>query len=75
MSHTPTALKEVMDKENLQWRTFADDGTIAKKWNSPPTPTFYVLDAQGVIRHKWFGHPGEDKIDSVVEALVKKAKQ
>ena len=56
-----------MDKEDLPWRTFADDGSIAKKWNSP---AFYVLDHQGVIRHKWVGHPGDEAIEAAVEKLV-----
>ena len=45
-------LKEVMDKEKLTWRSFADDGSIVGTWNLPGTPTFYVLDHKGAIRHK-----------------------
>jgi hypothetical protein len=70
MAHKPEELKAVMDKENLNWRSFADDGTISRKWNSPPTPAFYILDHKGVIRHKWIGHPGEDVIDAAVEELI-----
>jgi hypothetical protein len=70
LAHKPEALKAVMQKENLIWRSFADDGSIARKWNSPPTPSFYVLDQQGVIRYKWLGHPGEQVINSALEALI-----
>jgi len=70
MAHKPQELKEVMEKENLHWRSFADDGSIGRQWNSPPTPAFYVLDHQGVIRHKWIGHPGEEVIDAAVERLL-----
>ena len=73
MAHTPDELKEVMAKENLNWRSFGDDGTIGRKWNSPPTPSFYVLDHEGVIRHKWVGHPGEHVIDAAVQNLIQKA--
>ena len=59
-----------MEKEGLNWRSFADDGSISRQWNSPSTPAFYVLDPQGVIRHKWIGHPGEPVIDSAVERLI-----
>ena len=50
-------LKDVMTKENVTWRTFADpgnagQGAIAARWNLTSTPTFYVLDARGVIRRK-----------------------
>jgi hypothetical protein len=70
MPHKPEELQEVMKKEKLNWRSFADDGSISRKWNSPPTPAFYVLDTQGVIRHKWIGHPGEHVIDVAVARLI-----
>jgi hypothetical protein len=68
-------LKEVMEKENLNWRSFADDGTISRDWNSPATLAFYVLDHKGVIRHKWIGHPGEKAIDSALEKLIQEAEK
>lgn len=43
-------VKEVMAKEDLGWRSFVDRGAIASKWKPAGTPTFYVLDVQGVIR-------------------------
>ena len=71
LPHTPEALKEVMDTHELNWRNFADDGSIAKRWNSPATPSFYIIDHQGVIRHKWIGHPGEKTIESALEKLLR----
>ncbi len=72
--HKPEALKEVMEKEDLNWRSFADDGSISRKWNSPPTPAFYILDHERVIRHKWIGHPGEHVNDAAVENLMQEVK-
>ncbi len=60
-----------MDKEKLNWRSFADPGTINAKWNQPGTPTYYVIDHQGVIRYKWIGNPGEQAIDMALEKLIK----
>ena len=71
--HKPETLKEVMEKEKLNWRSFADDGAISRKWNSPATPAFYVLDHKGVIRNKWIGHPGEESIDAALETLIQVA--
>jgi hypothetical protein len=74
-------LKEVMDKEKLTWRSFADpgdlgQGAIAAKWNLTATPTLYVIDAMGVIRHKWVGSsPGEKAIDAVLDKLIKAAEE
>ena len=59
--HDPKKLKLVMDKEKLSWRSFADDGAIIGTWNLPGTPTFYILDHKGIIRHKWVGSPADYK--------------
>jgi hypothetical protein len=67
-----------MTKENVTWRTFADlgdasQGAIATRWNLTNTPTLYVLDARGIIRHKWVGGPGAKAIDDALEKLVEEA--
>lgn len=71
-------LHEVMVKEKLSWRSFVDAGqagagAIATKWNLAATPTFYVIDHQGVIRNKWAGPPGEKVLDPALEKLIKSA--
>ena len=71
----PAKLKEVMNKEELNWRSTADDGSIAEKWNSPGTPVYYVLDPQGVIRYKWVGYPGEKALDAGLEKLIQAAER
>jgi hypothetical protein len=70
LAHTPEELKAIVEKEDLHWRSFADDGSINRTWNSPPTPGFFVIDHLGTIRHKWMGHPGEKVIDDSVENLI-----
>lgn len=69
-------LKDVMTRENLTWRSFADfgnagQGAIAARWNLTSTPTLYVLDAQGVVRYKWPGVPGAAALDAALETLIK----
>ena len=75
-------LKAVMDKEKMTWRSFADDGSIIDTWNLPGTPTYYVIDHKGVIRHKWVGSPADYKlgglpdekaIDAALEKLIQAA--
>ena len=61
-----------MEKEKLHWRSFGDTGAINAKWNAA-TPTYYVLDAKGVIRHKWVGNPGAPAIDTAVEKTIREA--
>ena len=62
-------LKERMDKENMNWRSFAYQEAINAKLN-PSTPGYYVLDPKGVIRYKWVGAPGEKAIDAALEKLI-----
>ena len=61
-----------MAKEKMNWRSFAYQEAINGKWN-PSTPSYYVLDPGGVIRHKWVGAPGEQAIDTALEGLIKEA--
>jgi hypothetical protein len=70
-------LKEVMEKEKLNWRSFVDRGDINAKWNVAGTPTYYILDHKGVIRDKWVGRPGpgEKAIDAALEKLIQEAER
>jgi hypothetical protein len=62
-------LKERMDEEKMNWRSFAHQEAINAKWN-PSTPGYYVLDPKGVIRYKWVGAPGDKAIDAALEKLI-----
>jgi hypothetical protein len=62
-----------MDKEKLNWRSFTTNATLSAQWNDPGTPTYYVIDHHGVIRHKWVGAPGERAIDTAVDTLIQQA--
>jgi hypothetical protein len=70
-------LKKAIDKEKMTWRSFFDgpgrSGPISTRWNVHGWPTLYVLDAKGVIRHKWVGSPGDEVMDRAVNDLVRQA--
>jgi peroxiredoxin len=74
-----SALKKLAEKENLTWRSFSDPptsegyGAITKRWNLAGTPTIYLIDHKGVIRHKWLGGAREKVIDEALEKLIKEA--
>ncbi|HMF10783.1 MAG TPA: hypothetical protein VKE94_00705 [Gemmataceae bacterium] len=77
---TVTQLKKLMEKEKLTWRSFVDvgqagAGPIATKWNLSATPSFYVIDHEGVIRYKWAGAPGAKLVDEALEKLIKVAEE
>jgi hypothetical protein len=62
-------LKERMDKEKMNWRSFVHQDAVNAKWN-PSTPSYYILDHKGVIRYKWVGAPGDKAIDTALEKLI-----
>ena len=73
-------LKTVMEKEKIIWRSFVDPGNagagpIATKWNLADTPTFYVIDHKGVIRHKWTGPPDEKTMSAALDELIRAAEE
>ena len=80
VGNDPAKLKEVMVREKLTWRSFTDrgrigQGPIATRWNVAMTPTFYVIDHTGTIRHKWLGPPGDKVIDAALEKLIEEAEK
>jgi peroxiredoxin len=65
------ALKRAWEAEGNTWRCVWDgdfDGPISHTWNIQQLPTIYVLDHEGVIRHK--NVYGQD-LDEAVGKLLK----
>ena len=59
------ALKPRLAEERITWRSFwngaeGTGGPIAKDWHVSGWPTVYVIDHEGVIRHKSHGGPAMD---------------
>ena len=71
----PKKLEEVMAREKLPWRSFADNGDIVRQWNLSGTPTIYLIDRAGVIRFKWVGAPGEKQLEEALEKLILEAEK
>jgi RNA polymerase sigma factor (sigma-70 family) len=67
-------LEKVMEKEQITWRNFWNDGhygPITMKWNIDAWPTVFVIDHMGVIRKKHISPFMEDDLDELIEQLVK----
>ena len=69
------ALKEVLQKEQITWRSFWNDGgpngPIARDWKVQGWPTLYLIDHKGVIRKKYLGSPGDKVLDEEIDKLIK----
>ena len=68
-----SALKKVLKDENITWPNIYQgrpgEGEIAKRWNVHGWPTIYILDHEGVIRHRDLR--GEEMEKAVVELIRK----
>jgi Thioredoxin-like len=73
-------LKKTLEEEQITWRSFwngkeGTGGPISTEWNVHGWPTLYVIDHKGIIRHKWVGSPGEEKMDAAIDKLVEVAEK
>lgn len=65
-------LAEIMRKADLPWRSFKFESEVVRQWY-PSTPTFYAIDARGVIRNKWAGGVGAEAMDAALQKLIREA--
>ena len=70
------ALKAVIEKEKISWRSFWNGGStrgpISMAWNVRGWPTIYVLDHKGVIRYKNVrGAAMDEAVDALLEEMKK----
>jgi thiol-disulfide isomerase/thioredoxin len=71
-------LQKFLEKEQMPWTHWWDNGkesSIVGKYRIRGYPTIYVLDHNGVIRHKWFMDPGPRAMDAAIDELVKAAEK
>jgi hypothetical protein len=79
--YKPDKLKQVMDKEEIHFRSFTDRaegeglGVISNAWNLMGTPTVFLLDHRGVIRYSRRGIPDAKAIEKVLTKLVEEAER
>jgi len=71
--------KKAVQTEQITWRSFKDylikeNRRISHRWNVHSWPTVFLIDHEGVIRHKFIGRPDEKELDTAMEVLVTAAK-
>lgn len=74
----PAEIAARMEKEGIAWRNGLDlgepeDGVLWSRWAVRGFPQFYLLDAEGVIRRRWFGDPGAE-LEPAIEELLAEAR-
>ncbi len=73
-------LKPILEKEEITWRSFwngekGTGGPISSEWGVRGWPTLFLIDHKGVIRRKYVGSPGNDKLDQAIDLLVEEAEK
>ena len=73
-------LKPRLLAESITWRSFwngpeGTTGPIAKDWHVSGWPTVYVIDHDGVIRHKGHGGDGGVEMEKVLRQCVAAAEK
>ena len=72
--HDREALKEVLKREQITWRSFWNGGMagpIPSQYAVDGWPTLFLIDAKGVIRHKWGeGAPSTRTLDQAIDKLI-----
>lgn len=68
-------VSEKVKDQMISWRSFKDNRggdkpKISQEWNVQGWPTLYLIDHEGIIRHKWLGSPGDEVIDEEIDKLV-----
>jgi len=66
-----------LQEADITWRNAIDVtplGAWGTQWNVSGWPTLYLVDAEGVIREKWIGSPGDEVLDQRIDQLVAEAK-
>jgi hypothetical protein len=73
------AMKPKFKEEQITWRSFwngeaGTGGPISTEWGVQGWPTLYLIDAEGKIRRRWEGSPGDEVLDAEIEKLVAETK-
>ena len=68
-------LRPRLEDERISWRSFwngprGTGGPISAAWNVSGWPTVYVIDHEGIIRHKSHGGPA---MDAAIQECVTRA--
>lgn len=67
--------REAVARHNLNWRSWwADgpDGAIPRQWQVDRWPTMFLIDAQGIVRHR-LTMTSPQELERLIETLVREA--
>lgn len=75
---TPEVRKTIEDKK-ITWRSFKnqqkDSPPLSETWEIGGWPTIYIIDHKGTIKHIQLGAQEPEKLEKIIEELVKDAEK
>lgn len=76
LDHGRAVLDSYIEKKNITWPQFLDDGSVAKMYNVTGIPATFLLDGEGIVRRVQLrGSALEEAVAELVkENLTKQAK-
>jgi thiol-disulfide isomerase/thioredoxin len=68
-------VQQIIIREQITWPSFLNYArgrkeSISQWWNVRDWPTVFLIDHQGVIRHRFRGMPQESELDAAIDRLV-----
>ena len=73
-NQTPAVALNAVAEHGITWRSFQnakeDGSSISAEWHIGGWPTFYLLDAEGVIARTWEGLPPQSEFHAAISQLV-----
>jgi hypothetical protein len=71
--------KPKIAEQKVTWRSFwngeeGTEGPISTEWGVKGWPTLYLIDAEGKIRRRFAGSPGDAVLDAEIDKLVAETK-
>lgn len=74
-----TVALEAVEKHGINWRSFQnkrEDGTsIESDWHIAGYPSYYLLDADGLIARNWQGFPPRNELETAIGKLIENAER
>jgi hypothetical protein len=69
-------VRALVQQGKVTWPSWADgrDQRILRQWKVEGLPTVFLLDARGVIRHRFVGNPGTTRLDEAIDKLLSEVK-
>ena len=68
-------LKKVLEKEQITWRSFWNGGSTGGPISTIWHIQGWIIDAKGLIRHKYLGSPCPKVLDENIDTLVKESEE